>query len=118
MNMNNIDSMLAKIMLMNGAIATALIDWESGMTLGADSNGKFDIELAAAGNSDVIKTKMEIMKSLGLSGSIKDIVITLEDQIHLIMIVPSDKKLALYLALDSEISNPALARMILRKAVA
>lgn len=37
-------------MEINGAIASGVTDWESGMALGMKSNGNFDIELACAGN--------------------------------------------------------------------
>ncbi|MDQ7083406.1 MAG: hypothetical protein Q9M36_00025 [Sulfurovum sp.] len=57
MNINNIENILNDVMDINGAIATAVIDWKSGMALGVRSNGNFDIELAAAGNAEVIKQK-------------------------------------------------------------
>ncbi|MDQ7085118.1 MAG: hypothetical protein Q9M36_09375 [Sulfurovum sp.] len=118
MNINNIENILNDIMDINGAIATAVIDWKSGMALGVRSNGNFDIELASAGNAEVIKAKMATMQSLGLSGNIKDILITLDTQLHIITLVPNNEDLALYLALDGTKSNLALARAKLKVAVA
>jgi len=110
MNMNDIDGALNDIMSLNGAIATSLIDWESGMTLGTASNGEFEIELASAGNTEVIKAKMATMQSIGLGTSaIKDIMITLDQQNHIIMMVPNHPELCLYGAFDNS-SNLALAR--------
>ena len=117
MNMNNIDGGLQDIMTLNGALACSLIDWESGMVLGMTSNGNFDIELASAGNSEVVKAKMQTMKSLGLTGDMHDVMITLSDQIHIIHILKSNPELCLYVALASAQSNLALARNKL-KAVA
>lgn len=114
MNLHNIDEKLDELMKMNGAIAAALIDWESGMALGMRSNGNFDIELACAGNSEVIKAKMATMKSLGLEGNIKDILITLTDQLHIISIVPDNHELAFYLAIDGSKGNLALARNLVK----
>ena len=114
MDLNRVDDMLEELMKINGAIATGLIDWESGMALGMKTNGSFDIELACAGNSEVIKSKMATMKSLGLEGSIKDILITLDDQLHIISMVPDFKELAFYLALDASKANLALARAAVR----
>lgn len=117
MNLNNIDNMLEELMQINGAIASGVIDWESGMALGMKSNGNFDIELACAGNSEVIKAKMATMKSLGLDGEISDILITLTNQIHIISVVPGHSELAVYLALDSSKANLALARAAVKQAL-
>jgi len=110
MNMSNIDGSLQEIMDLNGALACSLIDWESGMVLGMNSNGNFNIELASAGNSEVVKAKMATMQSLGLTGDIQDIMITLSDQIHIIHVLKSNPELCLYVALASAQSNLALAR--------
>lgn len=116
MDLNNIDTMLDDLMKVNGALATGVIDWESGMALGMRTNGTFDIELACAGNSEVIKAKMATMRSLGLEGNIQDILITLSDQIHIIGMVPDQPELAIYLAMDSSKANLALARIAVKNA--
>ena len=110
MDINNIDNLLDDIMTIKGALAASLIDWDSGMTLGMKTHGNFDIELASAGNSEVLKAKMATMKSLGLNSEIKDILITLSDQIHIITLVKDQPELCLYVAVDSASSNLALAR--------
>ena len=110
MDMNNIDLALDEMMDVNGAIAASIIDWQSGMTLGMKSIGDFDIELASAGNSEVVKAKMATMKSLGLVGKIKDMMLTLTDQIHILSIVENHPELTLYLVIDSTKGNLALAR--------
>jgi hypothetical protein len=115
MDLNNIDVAVDDMMSIKGAIASAVIDWESGMTLGMKSLGNFDVELASAGNSEVVKAKMATMKSLGLTGDIKDMMITLTDQIHILSIVEDHPELCLYIALDSANSNLALARNQMQK---
>jgi len=108
---DNIDSTLDDVMTINGAIATSVIDWESGMTLGTRAAMNFDIELASAGNAEVVKTKMGVMRSMeGNSGKIKDMLITLTNQIHIITMVESHPELCLYVALDGSKANLALAR--------
>ncbi len=109
-DMNNIDGSLNDIMTLNGAIAASLIDWESGMALGMVNNGNFDIELASAGNAEVVKSKMAVMRSLNIKGDIKDILITLQDQIHIITLTKEHPELFLYAVLDSSKANLALAR--------
>lgn len=101
---------------LNGALAASLVDWKSGMVLVSGSNSKFDIELASAGNAEVIKAKMATMKSLGLHGGIEDILITLEEQFHIIRVLSKNSDLFLYVALDNKKSNLALARLALKQA--
>ena len=110
MDMKNIEAGLNEILDLNGALAASLFDWESGMVLGMASNSNFNIELASAGNAEVVKAKMATMKSLNLHGSIQDMMITLTEQIHIIHILESNPELCLYVALESSKSNLALAR--------
>ena len=114
MDIKNIEGILDEMMDINGAMAAAVIDWESGMALGTRSNGSFDIEMAAAGNADVIKAKMATLKRMGLDTKIVDILITLEDQFHVVMMSKNHPELCLYVAVDSEKGNLALARNILK----
>jgi len=107
--MTDIKSSLKEVMTIDGAMCTSLVDANSGMILGEDGSG-VDMELAAAGNSQVVKAKLETMKSLGLGESIEDILITLGSQYHIIRPMESQKGLFLYLVLDKNKSNLALAR--------
>ena len=93
----------------NGFIAASLVDLDSGMTLAIKgSRSDFDLTAASAYNSELVKQKLKIMKTLGLAGSIEDMLITLTDQIHLIKLVGSNT--FLYLAVDKKQSNIALVR--------
>jgi len=56
------------------------------------------------------------MRSLGLEGAIKDILITLTNHIHIIGIVPENPELVIYFALDADKANLALARIAVQKA--
>ena len=107
--MANLDKTLEEVMKINGAIAAALVDWESGLTLGTIGTG-FNIDLAAAGNTDVVKAKLAVMKDLKLKGTVEDILITLTEQYHLIRLLEDSPNLFLYLALDRTQANLGLAR--------
>jgi len=108
--MANINDSLNAIMDIEGGIAAALVDWESGLTLGTIGGGRFDIELAASGNTTVVKAKMQVMRQLGLKGHIEDILITLDDQFHLIRPLSKSPSLFLYVAIDKKKGNLGLAR--------
>ena len=93
----------------NGFIAASLVDLESGMTLAAKTTRTdFDLTAASAYNSELVKQKLKIMATLGISGSIDDMLISLSDQIHLIKLV--GKTSFLYLAVDKSRSNLAIVR--------
>jgi len=96
-------------MTIDGAMGCSIVDYKSGMSLGSSGSG-VDLELAAAGNSQVVKAKMETMKSLGIKGGIEDILITLNDQLHVIRPTEKHEGLFIYLVLDKAKANLALAR--------
>ncbi|MEM8862434.1 MAG: roadblock/LC7 domain-containing protein, partial [Chloroflexota bacterium] len=92
----------------------ALVDWESGLTLGTIGGG-MDIDLAAAGNTNVVRAKFGVMRDLGIDGGIEDILITLTDQYHMIRLMDSNPNLFIYLALDRSSANLGMARHQLSK---
>ncbi|MET8703860.1 hypothetical protein ACFVUH_22695 [Kitasatospora sp. NPDC058032] len=99
--------------VIEGAIGAALVDYNSGMALATlDGPGGLDLNVAAAGNTDVVRAKMRTMDMLGLTDGIEDILITLSSQYHLIrpLTSRSGKGLFLYLALDKSRANLAMAR--------
>lgn len=106
---SNLKESMAAAMTINGALAVALVDYRSGMCL-AQSGTVLNLELAAAGNTEVVRAKLKTIESLGLRRGIEDILITLADQFHLIRLVPNTDSLFLYLVLDKEKGNLALAR--------
>ncbi|MDH6575286.1 hypothetical protein [Kitasatospora sp. MAP5-34] len=112
--MTDVDSTLRQTMTtIEGALGAALVDYNSGMALGTvDGPGGLDLSVAAAGNTDVVRAKMRTMEMLGLKDGIEDILITLTSQYHLIrpLTSRSGKGLFLYLALDKNRANLAMAR--------
>jgi hypothetical protein len=113
MAMAQLDVALKEAMNITGAIGVALVDYDSGMMLGSAGGGtELDLEIAAAGNTEVVRAKMNTMQQLGLKEKIEDILITLGSQYHLIRLVDESKGSGLffYLALSKAQSNLAMAR--------
>lgn len=111
--MSELEHSLKEAMNITGAIGVALVDFDSGMMLGsAGGGGAIDLEVAAAGNTEVVRAKMNTMAQLGLDDSIEDILITLGEQYHLIRLVHTDvgPGLFFYLALSRSQANLAMAR--------
>lgn len=93
-----------------GFLGAALVDHDSGMALGTIGNG-LNLDVAAAGNTDVVRAKLRVMKQLEIDGRIDDILITLTSQLHLIR--PIGDTLFLYLAIDRQQGNLGMARHIM-----
>ena len=106
---NTIEKSLATLMQINGAQAVALVDYESGMLLGEAGSG-VDMELAAAGNTEVLRAKMKTAEALKLNDTIEDVLITLGRAYHVLRPVAARKGLFFYVVLDRQKANLALAR--------
>lgn len=103
---------------MTGFIAASVVDLESGMTLAARSaRSDFDLAVASAYNSELVKQKLKIVKALGLKTTLEDMLLTLGDQLHLIKIFPGGHTF-LYLAAERASTNLAIVRNVVNKHVA
>lgn len=97
-----------------GFIAASLVDMDSGMTLAVRSTrSDFDLAVASAYNSELVKQKLKIMKALNLKTSLEDMILTLGDQIHFIKIL--SPTMFIYLAADRSASNIAIVRTVVNK---
>ena len=107
--MATIKQSMEALMTCDGALCAALVDATSGMILGQIGSG-MDLEIAAAGNTEVMRAKTKTMRDLGLDDAIEDILITLGKQYHIIRPMVKKEGLFIYLVLDKSKSNLALSR--------
>jgi len=111
--MADISKSLDAAMAIPGAIGASVVDLDSGMSLGHVGGGAhLNLEIAAAGNTEVVRAKMRTMQDLALNDEIEDILITLSNQYHIIRPLKGKGGAGLffYIALDRQRANLALAR--------
>jgi len=107
--MATLNESLNQLQSVEGALCAAIVDSSSGMLLGSIGTG-VDMELAAAGNTEVVRAKNKTMQALGLQDTIDDILITLGKQYHIIRPMASKEGIFIYVVLDKARANLALAR--------
>lgn len=108
--MASVDEALEELQGINGFIAGAVAHSDSGMALGTLTSGEFNIDVAVATNTEVVQAKLQAIDALELDQKLEDILITLEGQYHLIRPLDQDPEVFIYLALDKEAANLAMAR--------
>jgi predicted regulator of Ras-like GTPase activity (Roadblock/LC7/MglB family) len=106
---------LAPLRKLSGFIGGCLVDSESGMLMAKEGgSNNFDLEVAAAANTEVVRAKRRAMEELELDDHIEDILITLGNQFHIIRLLPSNDAFFLYSAVDRNQGNLALARVSMK----
>jgi len=96
---------LPKLLEIDGCVGACIVDSNSGMMLGAVGGGSVNLEIAAAGNTEVVRAKRKTMK--------EDILISLGKQYHMIRPLSTNDALFVYVVLDRSRANLAMARHIL-----
>ncbi|MGI8336583.1 hypothetical protein ACRYCC_42135 [Actinomadura scrupuli] len=116
--MSNLETALKEMMAIDGALGCAVVDYGSGMALGVLGSSKsLDLQVASAGNTEVMRAKMRTIDQLGLKDAIEDILISLTNQYHVLRPISgrNGQGLFLYMALDRTRANLALARHQLKR---
>lgn len=118
--MSSLDEAIKQLLSIEGATGAAIVDYASGMALAQGGNPSFDLGIAAAGNSNVVRAKLNTMSELGVTDEIDDILITLSSQYHLINVLNTQgaNGLFIYLVLSRTSANLALARHKLKTVAA
>ncbi|MFI9202334.1 hypothetical protein [Streptomyces sp. NPDC053048] len=113
--MTGIDGCLAEAMAVPGARGASLVDWTSGLTLGAVGEApEGDHESAAADAAELARLAFEngaFTSATPDNGPVEDLIITARGSYHLMRFVQTsfDSSVFLYLWLDRAEANLAVA---------
>lgn len=110
----DLNQALSELMTIDGVQAVALVDYGSGMLLGSAGSG-IDMDLAAAGNTEVLRAKMRAGAALDANDTIEDILITMAKAYHVLRPVAAELGLFFYVVLNRQNANLALARHKVRE---
>ncbi len=117
-----IDALLTAALTIDGALGAALAVWELGHALGVQAAdgplGLAGMQAALAGNCRVMRAMMATMTRLGRRPEVHDVLITLDDQLHVLVPLPRHDGLFVHLVLARSRTNLALARLQARRLVA
>lgn len=106
---------LENILDIDGAIGAAVVDYDSGITLGSKGGGSLDMELAGAGHTQFVLSNLEVLREGGIDEPVEDLLVTLGGQYHLTRFSEAHDTLFTYLILNRDDANLALARRQLAK---
>jgi hypothetical protein len=97
-------------------IAVAVVDVGTGMMLASHSNyARFNLDLAAAYNTQVVKQSLKAMKDVSSStGKLEEILVTVADQLHLIKLLLKEE-VFVFLAVNSLDINMAMATQMIQR---
>ncbi|MCW2870148.1 hypothetical protein [Actinacidiphila oryziradicis] len=118
--MPGIDECLSEAMEIPGVLGASLVDWSSGLVLGAMGKGPDDDhEAAAAETTEVARAAVEsgtFTADNGGRAPVEDIIITARGRYHLMRFLDTafDSSVFLYLWLDRAEGNLAVAQFRLR----
>lgn len=101
---------LRRLMKIEGAVGAAVVDYESGETLGHDSSRALDMEQAGADGAAVLRAKRNVVFDLRVGEPVRDILVSLETQYHLIRTTEWHEDIFIYVVIDRNRGNLGLAR--------
>lgn len=107
--MSNVSESLEGLIELAGARSAALVDSATGMVLG-HAGSDSDLEITAAANTEVVRAQLKSLGDLKSQDAIDDIIITMSTEYDIIRPLKANPSIFLYLAMDKNKSNMALAR--------
>lgn len=106
-----LEEIVEALVRVKGVTAAAVVDYSSGMMLASKSlDPNFDLEIASAGNVNVMSAKMKVMNRLNFGDSIHDIQVNLHTQYHFICPCTQKEGLFIYMVAKRPEANLSIIR--------
>lgn len=102
---------LAKFEDLDGFKSVALVDARSGMILGKIGQANATMDITAAAHTELVRSKRRSLEESGLGEPLEEILISLDTELHLLRPTRSRASTFLFLTLEREYANMALARI-------
>ena len=100
---------------LSGFLGAAIVGCDGGELRCSLGGEALDLKVAAEVNAAVLQAKRRACEQLQLDDAVEEMLITLDQQIHILRPSQHDPDLFLYLVLQRDLSNVALARMALHE---
>ncbi|MBL8678539.1 MAG: hypothetical protein JNK05_05215 [Myxococcales bacterium] len=103
---------ISSLMELDGAVEAAVGDMSTGLALVMVGRSHPDeIDVAVAANSEVLRANIVAQKLRNAAGSIRDVLVTLDDRVHILRPLRALQHHFVYFAAERERCNLAFARM-------
>jgi len=106
---------LSPLKQLTGFLGAAVVDSETGLVLGRLAADARDLDVAAAGATDVVRAARRIAQTLEADDDLEDVFVSFGSQYHLARAVALNPAILLYLWLDRRSANFGLARITLKQ---
>lgn len=106
-----LEQIVSALLSIKGVVAAAVVDYGSGMMMASGTHDpNFDLEVAAAGNVNVVRSKMKVMERLDFGDTLHDIQVNLSNQFHIICPCSKKEGMFIYLVGDRKVANLSTCR--------
>jgi hypothetical protein len=107
--------LLEQVQQIDGYISSCLVLSQSGGVIG--HHGALDLRPAATSTAEALRRQAQMITEMGLDDEPEDVMVTLSHQYHLLTSLHSEVPSFVYVVLDRERANPAMAKRALATAV-
>lgn len=107
--MDSHDVRFEGVMAIDGTVAAAHVDWVTGECIWSCGDGAVDMSKTIDGSVNIVRIKASA-DEVAINGTLEDVLITLGGQYHILHRCGREAPCFIYLVVDRETGNLALAR--------
>lgn len=108
----NLQELTDALVAVKGVLAAAVVDYESGMIMAASegSGNNTDLEIVMAGGTNIIRAQQRTVSMLHRDDALRDILISLKQQYHLLCPCSQRENMFIYIIIDRKTANLSICR--------